>query len=315
VILETEPLIFSLAEGDGVWLRCALHAHTTRSDGELDPRHLVRHYERARYDVLAVTDHWARTSPESTAQLLVVPGAELDAAVAAAGREAHVLALGIDADPQRPGDGFDGLAETVAWIEANGGVAYLSHPRWSGLRTSDFEGCDGLAGIEIYNAGCELEIGRGLSSGQWDEALERGILLYGIATDDSHHPGYDSGYAWVWARCRERSHSAVLEALGAGRFYSSTGPTLHEVSLEDESVVVRCSAARSVTLVSDPRRGARVNAGRLGYQSDGAILATDDAGAITAAQLRRSPRAVFGRVEVEDAQGRRAWTNPLWLTR
>ena len=36
---------------DGTWLRCALHAHTTRSDGELQPDALVdlglRHAKRA----------------------------------------------------------------------------------------------------------------------------------------------------------------------------------------------------------------------------------------------------------------------------
>jgi hypothetical protein len=37
---------------DGTWLRCALHAHTTRSDGELAPKHLARHYERAGLDAM-----------------------------------------------------------------------------------------------------------------------------------------------------------------------------------------------------------------------------------------------------------------------
>ena len=41
---------------DGTWLRCALHAHTTRSDGELQPDALVEHYERAEWNALAVTE-------------------------------------------------------------------------------------------------------------------------------------------------------------------------------------------------------------------------------------------------------------------
>ena len=49
-------------EGDGVWLRCALHAHTTNSDGEMAPDMLVRHYEWAGFDVLAITDHWVGPS-------------------------------------------------------------------------------------------------------------------------------------------------------------------------------------------------------------------------------------------------------------
>ena len=37
-------------EAEGAWLRCALHAHTTNSDGELSPDMLVRHYEWAGYE-------------------------------------------------------------------------------------------------------------------------------------------------------------------------------------------------------------------------------------------------------------------------
>ena len=78
----------------GALLRCALHAHTTSSAGELAPRALVKHYERAGYDVLAVTDHWVRTDPPSTERLLVLPSAELNCLLPG-GRDGHVLALGI----------------------------------------------------------------------------------------------------------------------------------------------------------------------------------------------------------------------------
>ena len=54
-------------EMEGSWLRCALHAHTTESDGELAPDLLALHYERAGYDVLAVTDHWKRTEARASA--------------------------------------------------------------------------------------------------------------------------------------------------------------------------------------------------------------------------------------------------------
>ena len=79
----------------GTWLRCALHTHTTNSDGELAPRALVKHYERAGYDVLAVTDHWFRSDPPSTNGMLVLPSAELNCLLPG-DRDGHVLALGID---------------------------------------------------------------------------------------------------------------------------------------------------------------------------------------------------------------------------
>jgi len=299
-------------QSPGTWLRCALHAHTTNSDGELPPDMLVRHYEWAGFDVLAITDHWVRTSEPSTDRLLVIPSTELNAQAGGPAEDAHVLAFGLDVDPELPTGEFTGLDETVEWVHEHGGVAYLAHTYWSGLRTDQFEGCAGLVGIEVWNAGCELEVGRGDSSIHWDEALERGRLLYALATDDSHHPGYDSALAWVWARCTERSQTAVLEALRSGRFYSSTGPLIHAIELSDDAVVVRCSPAASVTLLSGRRRGARANAGRLGYPHHAEILETNDDGAITAVRLERPPRAPYGRVVVAGANGGRAWTNPLW---
>ena len=301
-----------LFAGPGEWLRCALHAHTTNSDGELPPEMLVRHYEWAGFDVLAITDHWVRTAAASTERLLVVPSTELNAQAGGPEHDAHVLALGVETDPERPEGEFADLADTVAWVHEHGGVAYLAHTYWSGLRTDQFENCDGLLGIEVWNAGCELEVGRGDGSLHWDEALERGRLLYAIATDDSHHPGYDSALAWVWARCAERSREAVLDALRTGRFYSSSGPELHELAVADDHVVVRCSPAASVTLFAGRRRGARVNAGRLGYPHRARVLERTADGAITAALLERPPGAPYGRLEVAGAYGGRAWTNPLW---
>jgi hypothetical protein len=295
------------------WLRCALHAHTTNSDGDLPPDKLVRHYDWSGYDVLAITDHWVRTAERSTRKTLVIPSVELNAQCGAPGHDAHVLALGVEADPVVPDDEFAQLQDVVDWILENGGLPFLAHTYWSGLRTDQWEACEGLLGIEVWNSGCELEIGRGDSAVHWDEALERGRRLFALATDDSHHPGYDSGFAWTMVQAEEKSQEAVLAALREGRFYGSTGPEIRSVEVDDSAVVVECSPAQSVTLVSRRARGARANAGRLGYPKDSQILARDDRGLITAVRLERPFEAPYGRIEVADPDGRRAWTNPLWI--
>jgi hypothetical protein len=299
-------------EGDGVWLRCALHAHTTNSDGEMAPDMLVRHYEWAGFDVLAITDHWVRTDERSTRKLLVIPSTELNAQAGGPEHDAHVLALGVAADPVVPENEFAPLQEVVNWIAENGGVPYIAHTYWSGLRADQWEDCEGLVGIEVWNAGCELEIGRGDASLHWDEALERGKNLFALATDDSHHPGFDSGFAWTWVRAAEKSQEAVLDALRTGSFYGSTGPEIQGVEIEEDAIVVRCSPAESVTLVSSRARGARANAGRLGYPNNSQILLRDTAGLITACRLEKPWNTPYGRVEVADTNGRRAWTNSLW---
>ena len=296
----------------GTWLRCALHTHTTNSDGELAPELLVRHYERAGYDVLAITDHWVRTVEPSTRNLLVIPSTELNAHAPTREHDAHVLALGLDVDPVLPDDEFAPLEDVVAWIGANGGVPYLAHTYWSGLRTEQWWDCPGLYGIEVWNTGCQLELGRGDASIHWDEALEHGRPFFALATDDSHHPGYDSGFAWTWVRAVEKTQAAVLDALRSGMFYGSTGPQIRGVEVSDGDVVVRCSPARSVTLYSGRWRGARANAGRLGLPNNSEVLERNDDGLITATRLLRAFDGPYGRLEVVDANGNKAWSNPLW---
>jgi hypothetical protein len=164
----------------------------------------------------------------------------------------------------------------------------------------------------VWNAGCELEVGRGLSSVHWDELLESGRACFAIVTDDSHHPGFDSDHAWTWVRAAERSQDAVLAALSTGCFYGSTGPLVHDVAVEDGVVEVACSPCRSVTLLTGKTKGAAVNAGRLGYRYAAEVLEQSADGGITRARLRVPAVAPYGRVEVVDLQGRKAWTNPLW---
>jgi hypothetical protein len=297
---------------EGEWLRCALHAHTTRSDGELEPDELAALYTRAGYDVLAITDHWRRTDASSDG-LLVLASVELNC-VLPEGRDGHVLGFGIEAEPgelRELGTEYADLERTAAWIDAHGGVPYLAHPYWTGVVPGGFSLPANVCGIEVYNGGCELEVGRGVSSVHWDELLETGTRCLAIATDDSHHAALDANLGWTWVRAGERTAAAVLDALRHGRFYSSTGPVVLDVELDGDVVDVRCSPCRSVVLVSGRTEGAAVNAGEL-YCNNGEVLERTDDGSITRARLELPFGYDHVRVEVIDGEGRKAWTNPHW---
>jgi len=293
----------------GKWLRAALHTHSTNSDGELSPRDVVRHYARAGYDVVALTDHWHRSEAPSTGGLVVLPGVELNC-VLPEERDGHVLGIGIERDPAELEGKRGDLEETAAWIVGAGGVAYLAHPYWTGVGPAGFELPALVTGIEVFNAGCELEVGRGLSSVHWDVLLQDGRLCPALVTDDSHHPGYDTDHAWTWLRA-EPTAASVLDALKVGRYYGSTGPVIHDVEAREGEIVVRCTPARSVTLLAGKTSGTAVNAGRMGYRYGARVVETAPDGLIVAASLDRPETAPFARVEVVDSSGRKAWTNPL----
>ena len=227
--------------------------------------------------------------------------------------DGHLLAYGIDEDPLEFVRGRPDLAAAAGWVRQHGGVAYLAHPYWTGTTVSGLALGGDIAGLEIYNAGCELEVARGLSTVHWDELLERGERCLGIATDDSHHADLDSGFAWTWTRVAERSPAAVLAALASGAFYSSTGPLINELRVADDAVDVRCSPCARAALCTGRRRGSSVSAGPSGYCYRGEVVEESEDRLIVRAHLHRPQGAPYGRLELVDDRGRRAWTNPLWI--
>lgn len=314
---------FALQEGE--WLKAALHTHTSRSDGELEPAAHVRHHEWMGFDVCAITDHWTLTVERSTERLLVLTGAELAADPIAPGRFTEILAVGITELPEDPGGDrrhwgpidnyvfrtFPDLAQAAAYIAAQGGVSYIAHPYWSGLPLEVLLAANGVHGVELFNSSAERENGRGDSSYVWDLMLEAGRRPFAIATDDCHYPGFDIGDAWTMIRAAERSEPAVLEALRRGHTYASTGPSIRSIELDGANVEVRCSPARAVTLMSRYETGWAVRADHRNRQESARILERDERGLIVRARFEPPPDLPYRRVVVEDEIGRRAWTNAI----
>jgi hypothetical protein len=300
--------------GDGVWLKCQFHAHTTNSDGDPTPAGLCDHYLRAGFDVLAITDHWHVTDHVCDG-LVVMPSSELSARCDNPWpeAEAEVLALGVAVLPEARHH-FPTIEALAAWIRGQGGAPYLCHPYWSGLGPQHYLEAPSLVGLEVYNAGSEVTQGNGLASVHWDDILSRGATPFAIATDDSHHAGQDSRLGWTMVRAAERSGAAVVEALLAGRAYSSSGPQIHDIEVDGDAVEVRCSPARAVFLRSGAWGGGVVSADPFAMPYDGQILARNDDGLITAARFPATSRHWrWGRIEVDDVRGRRAWSNPWRL--
>jgi hypothetical protein len=312
--------------GDGVWLKTALHVHTSASDGELSPEAVVRHHEWAGFDAVAITDHWTLTSVPSTEHLVVMTGAELAVDPLAKGRFTEILAIGIEDIPEDPGgdrehwgpiDAYDfktfpDLTTAAADITGQGGVAYVVHPYWSGLPPEVILETEGLTGVELFNSSAERENGRGDSSYVWDLALEAGKRLFAIATDDSHYPGFDVGDAWTMVRAEERTAEAVLAALRDGRSYASAGPTILDVARDGDRIEVHCSPAASIVLMTRYELGWAVRADARGRQEDARILERDQAGLVVRAGFAPPVEDLpYARVVVTDPSGRSAWTNPI----
>ena len=317
-------------ESQGIWLKTALHTHSTVSDGTLPPDVLATSYGEAGFDVVAITDHWRLTSVPSTDELLMVPGAELGWDLPNPRfptQSAEFLVYGLDHVPDDP-DGdktnwytndvehyevrtFADLTSGVRWADTMGAVVYVAHPYWNQIDPVALQQAQGFAGIEVWNGSSDLETGRGDSSMWWDTLLGEGRSVFGIGTDDQHYPLFELGTAWTMVHATERSVDAVLHALRTGQTYFSHGPQLHGVHVDGDAVVVECSPARSVLLHMEEEKGACVNVGPTGRRM-GSVLSTDSRGFITSARIVPPyDDARYRRVTVVDEFGRKAWSNPL----
>ena len=288
--------------GEGDWLKTAVHVHTTHSDGAVSPGDALAAYAAAGYDAIAFGDHRRVTCPPS-GRMIVIPGAEFDARPPDSPAGFHFMAVGLPAGFDDPMDRHNedpaALAKTLAGL-----CRYLviAHPYWSALTTELIAPLAGLAhGLEVYNHGCHVEDELGLSMYVWDQLLARAARLHGLAVDDAHWRRDDDRFGgWLMVRSPERSVEAVLSAMKAGRFYATMGPEIRRIEqVGPRRFRVETSPAEAILF--------RCN-GSLG---DG--RQTGRGGPITAAEHDLPDRARFLRVEVTDAAGRKAWSNPFYL--
>ena len=182
-----------------------------------------------------------------------------------------------------------------------------------------------MSGIEVFNAGCEVEQGRGSSEVHWDAWLAAGHRLTAIATDDLHTSGFESFRGWTMVHPAERSREAVLAALAEGRAYSTAGPRITRLAWENDGLLVNSTPVKSVAVIAQPPYGGRVNAGHHELANLGNRLRTTDGQSLeglfegdllTGAFFpvpSEATRMGYLRVVVTDTAGRSAWSNPIWL--
>jgi hypothetical protein len=117
-------------------------------------------------------------------------------------------------------------------------------------------------------------------------------------------------------RAADRTRDAVVAAVRAGDVYASNGPTILDVERDGDAVEVRVSPSRDVWLHGAWEDGIGASAGDRVRLDQCRILERDDAGLLTRVRFepggdewaaKRDRR--WWRLVIEDAAGRRAWSN------
>jgi len=251
---------------------------------------VVANYKAKGYDFLVFTDHdnYWDASGLSTEDFIVLNGSEIG--IYGINRSCHFTALGIQSNILGIGATYQELLDAIV---AQGGIAFLNHPRWAGYAhcsakqvINDMK--QNLFHVEVYTAGVDSLTKYDTSL--WDSVLTTGRLMYGIASDDSHKES-DQGRGWICVYASSLHPDTLIYAIRNGNFYASNGIILEFIEYLPDRITVQSRNGTSIRFIG----------------SGGKTLSTiDDAEATYMIQGGEE----YVRAEISNTLNQTAWIQP-----
>lgn len=309
-----------------------MHCHSTQSDGKLTPDELKELYKSNGYSFLAITDHDCvyDNSHLNDDDFIVLTACEISIKqfenqstmknfnmkvchlnlYAKQPYNLYNVFYSTAADHYNSGErkarlvekygdnhreySAKGISRIIKCANEHGFFAAYNHPRWSLENYNDYMGYEGLWGVEIYNTGCNVGGIYEYDINVLDDMLRGGRRIFATCGDDNHNRISDSLGAFVTVNCKELTYDNIISSLLDGKFYSSTGPKIHSLYVEDSKVYVECSPAERISLSTAGRR------------SEAKCADTPDG--ICGAEFNLRETDGYFRISVLDSRGRRADT-------
>lgn len=288
-------------ETEGEWYKSAFHAHTTSSDGAIDVKTRIENYRAKGFKIVAITDH--RTTNDlsgySDDNFLALSSIEFHPETYSGAPTHHFLGLGLP-HPYKYNNNLS-AQEMIDDIKSRGAKVFYAHPHWTGHSFVEMTEVSGYLGVEVHNDLCEGHSDSGDGRTHWDQMLNNGYRLSGLATDDIHS-SEGEGQAWTMIKSNKLDDSSVLEALETGCFYATQGPEIKDCKLGDDMIIkIECSSVKKIVF-------------RMSDAGAGTVIRAEDGEYLNSAEYNltsKNPKWI--RCEITDEDGKRAWTNPFFL--
>ena len=280
-----------LLPSGGNFYKANLHCHTNISDGAMSPEEVKKHYKAMGYSAVCYTDHEVLIGHKDLCDDEFIALHGYEAAIKqdptkhtsyfmpvyhfnmiAEKQDNLVMPRCYVDNPSMPGnarswfeknlpydknDVIDHTEYSIEWLNEylpkiadKGFLITYNHPQWSMQNSNDYLGLRGLHAIEVINGGC---IGIGdCTSVHFEQMLRNGMEVIPVAGDDNHSRN-DCCVAWTVIKAEELTYDALIKAYKNGDCYSSNGPQINDLYIEDDKVVVNCSKARQIILRGEGR--------------------------------------------------------------
>ncbi len=298
------------------WFKGNTHAHTDESDGDSPPEAVARWYKDHNYNFLVLTDHNVRVDPDRFQHLqdstfLLIPGEEVTSSFDDA--PVHVNALNSSRliEPRVDSTLVGTIQKNVDAIRYAEAAPHINHPNFQWA--FGFEELIQVRGdrlLEIWS-GHPLVHNEGVLTEpsvefMWDQLLSSGKVVYGIAVDDAHHfqgefgaDRVNPGRGWVSVRAAALEADQIVESLENGYFYASNGVELEDIQIDSTRIRIQI------------RQEADYRYFTYFLGSDGRQLGGAEG---TSPEFFLNASTRYVRARVQDSGGRRAWTQPVFVT-
>ena len=325
-----------LLPNQGNCYKANLHCHTDLSDGALTPAQVKEEYKKRGYSIVAYTDHDVMIPhPElNDEEFLALNGYEMEIFEPGEGvlmhrRTCHMCLVALEPDNlkqvcyhrekylfgnavnQRDKIDFyrdepdyersydaECVSDMMKQGREHGFFVTYNHPTWSGEGYDMYMNFHHMHAMEIWNSGCNTEGHDEYNPRVYADMLRGGKRIYCIGADDNHGTK-EIGKAWIVVKADKLEYRTITKALEEGNFYSSEGPEIKALWVEDGVIHVECSDAAMIRFSYVDRR---INTFRA---EEGKML--------NEASVELYPLSGYVRVTIEDAQGRRAESNAYFL--
>lgn len=147
----------------------------------------------------------------------------------------------------------EGINKMIKDAKKQGFLVSYNHPDWSLENACDYLKYQNLDFVEIYNHSCTVQGGEGYQIKVFDDMLRSGKKIYATMCDDSHSEK-DMFGGWVMINTEKLEYNSIMNALKNGNFYSSQGPEIYSIVLEDNVVTVKTSKAKRISFSTKGRR-------------------------------------------------------------
>lgn len=321
------------------YFKTALHVHTDVSDGFWTPEELKACFKENGFHCVAFSDHNLITDQShlNDEDFLALTAYEMsfqEEGDGAYARNVHVNVLAkeqghlwqagkppklyknspdyihqVEIVNKEYPYSMESINEFVAASNEKGFLCTYNHPMNNMMYRDEDMVLDGFWGIELYNNDARNCGHTYYCDEKYQKFLMYGKRMFPIISDDCHSKKSFCGCC-SWVGAEELTYKSMIEALEKGDFYSTNGPEIYSLTLDDDRVLhITCSQVMSVGLRS-----------HCNYNK---MMPPHGKGApITEAKIDLKPwfdavndeykDKAFIRLVLIDPAGNRAYTRPYW---